>query len=123
MTLPDLQEICSRITFCDGVDHDWTLRCGDDATSLWLQWVFVAEDNECGGVGIQHGRKWRISYHSTSDEIVKTAFAAALFAIEHEARERFTYKGEAIFHPHMDVEALVELASERRHIKRDEVVA
>jgi hypothetical protein len=45
----------------------------------------------------------------TKSEVVQTAFKAALTAIEHEARERFTYRGQSIFDPHYDVDQLVEL--------------
>ena len=52
------------------------------------------------------GRKWRISAFMTTSEVVQTAFAALMAWWEHEAREAFTYKGQAIFGPHLDVEAL-----------------
>jgi hypothetical protein len=115
-TLQSLQSICSQISF-EGMD----LHCGDDGIALWLQWVFFAPCAETGEACRQSGRKWRVSHYATPDEVVKTAFAAVLFALEHEARETFTYRGETIFHPHTDVEALVELAQQKRYAKRQEV--
>ena len=53
------------------------------------------------------GRKWFLSPHMTPSELIQTALKAALTAAEHEVREAFTYKGKAIFGPHIDVEELV----------------
>ena len=50
----------------------------------------------------------------TRGEGVQTALLAVLTAVEHEARERFTYKGQAVFGPHFDVEALAQLAADER---------
>lgn len=55
------------------------------------------------------GRKWLLSRHMTDGEIVQTAFKAVLTALEHEAREQFSYRGACIFDPHYDIERLVEL--------------
>lgn len=52
------------------------------------------------------GRKWLISQHMTDGEIVQTAWLAFQVASEHEAREQFTYQGQAIFDPHHDVHKL-----------------
>jgi hypothetical protein len=42
----------------------------------------------------------------TRSEVVQTALKAVLSAEEHEARERFLYKGKAVFGPHFDVDVL-----------------
>ena len=55
------------------------------------------------------GRKWLLSEHMTETEIVWTAFKAILTALEHEAREKFLYRGVAIADSHTDVNALVEM--------------
>src|SRR5262249_47435499 len=54
-------------------------------------------------------RKWMLSEHMTDGEIVQTALKAVLTALEHEAREKFTYRRAAIFDPHYDIDRLVEL--------------
>ena len=65
------------------------------------------------------GRKWMLSPHMVKSEVVQTAFKAVLTAAEHEARERFLYRGRAIFGPHYDVDRLWEMATadneESRH--------
>lgn len=55
------------------------------------------------------GRKWRLSLHMTDSEVVQTAFMATMAALEHEARELFTYRGVSVYDPHYDVEKLVKL--------------
>jgi len=62
----------------------------------------------------QTSRKWRLSTYMTKSELVQTALKAVLTAEEHEARETFHYKGEAIFGPHFDIEELVRIAQEKR---------
>lgn len=52
------------------------------------------------------GRKWPLSTHMTVSEVVGTAFLAVRTAQEHEDREKFTYRGEAVYDTHVDVEAL-----------------
>ena len=58
----------------------------------------------------QATRKWNLSPHMTRSEIVQTALKCALTSAEHRVREHFTYKGELVYTPHWDVEALYELA-------------
>ena len=59
-----------------------------------------------------HGRKWRLSAHMTRSEIVQTAFMAVLVCEEHECRESFKYRGEAVFGPHFNVDSLVKLCEQ-----------
>ena len=70
----------------------------------WIQ-VILVDDGE-----IHHCRKWRISKHMTESEIVQTAFLAIRTAEEHETREKFQYKGSAIFQPHRNVNDLISTA-------------
>lgn len=80
----------------------------------WLQVRWVAEDSVTGKTEVQHGRKWKLSPHMTRSELIQTAFMACLAAEEHEVREDFRYRGEAIFGPHFDVDDLHGLASSGR---------
>jgi len=56
-------------------------------------------------------RKWRLSNYMTRSELVQTALKATLAAVEHEAREKFKYRGQSIFDPHYDVDQLHKLRS------------
>lgn len=80
----------------------------------YLQVAFQDTDNVTGLMSVQKGRKWRLSEHMTKSELVQTALAAVLLAVEHEVREQFTYRGQAIFSPHYDVDDLVIMCEKRR---------
>jgi hypothetical protein len=67
-------------------------------------------DNAAGEPAPWTGRKWRLSPHMTDGEVVQTALLAVFTALEHEAREKFTFRGVALFGPHLDIYRLVELA-------------
>lgn len=61
---------------------------------------------------IQHpngwtGRWWLVSATDSESDVIRTAFKAAITWEEHELRERFRYKGTAVFGPHFDVERLL----------------
>lgn len=76
-------------------------------TLTYLQATFWTTDIKDGSIQKQTSRKWLLSPHMMPSEVVQTALKCALTAVEHEARERFTYKGLAIFGPHFDIETLV----------------
>ena len=58
-----------------------------------------------------HTRRWLLSPAMTKSEVVQTALKCVLAAVEHEAREAFTYRGRAIFGPHFDVDVLWDAAA------------
>lgn len=66
----------------------------------------------------QKGRKWFISEHSTASEVVQTLWLAVATALEHEAREEFTWRGEAVMGPHFDVWKLHGLARSKAFDER-----
>ncbi|TXI23048.1 MAG: hypothetical protein E6Q67_05160 [Roseateles sp.] len=51
----------------------------------WIRASFVERCSVTGREAVQHTRKW---------------------SVEHEARERFRYRGKAIYGPHFNVDAL-----------------
>jgi hypothetical protein len=85
----------------------WRFLVSIDDTRPILQ---VESDGVCAETGqalTWRGRKWFLSFHMTRSEVVQTAFKAVLTALEHEAREAFTYRGRPIFGPHFDIDHLV----------------
>jgi hypothetical protein len=113
MTPRQIQDVITSVS----IPAPLHFRVGEDMNSAFLQ----IRDESLGST-IEGGRKWRISYWMTKSEIVQTAFKAYLAWLEHEAREAFTYKGAAIFGPHFDVEALVELHDRSAFDVRTELV-
>jgi len=55
-----------------------------------------------------HGRKWLLSKYMVKSELVQTIFLAVQTYMEHELREYFQYKNQAIFSPHFSVDWLAE---------------
>ena len=55
-------------------------------------------------------RKAYINPAQTDSSIVRTVLARFMAYFEHEVREAFLYKGKRIYGPHIDVEALLEIA-------------
>lgn len=69
----------------------------------YMCWSFDAPDAHTGVIHRQYSRQWMLDEGMNEDAIVKTCFAAALMAEEHEAREAFKYKGTRVFDPHIKV--------------------
>lgn len=88
----------------------WSFVVEKDGIGLWnLKLVFTSPHSVTLEPTLWSSRKWRLSMHMTDDEIVLTALKAVLTAEEHEARERFCYRGRPIFGPHISIERLWEL--------------
>lgn len=96
LTLVDLRGILREIRYRDG----WCFRASELGRGFFLQVLFSVDDQELSG------RKWYVSPHMARSEVVQTALMAILAAEEHEARERFRYRGQPIFRPHYDVDRL-----------------
>ena len=69
---------------------------------------FMAPCNVKGGVPVeQFTRLWILDKDYTDEQIVQTCLKLVLTSVEHEARERFTFDGAAIFGPHMRLQDLL----------------
>lgn len=85
---------------------DWVWLMGYMGDGFFIQPAFTDPKD-----GPQKGCKWYISTYATKSEVIQTALKATLACLEHEAREKFTYRGVAIFGPHFNVDVLHEMAS------------
>lgn len=81
----------------------------DPGGILWMQHQYDGIDSKTGEPRLCKGAKWRLSLHMTKGEIVQKALQAVLTNVEHEVREKFKYKNQAIFKPHYDIDKLVEV--------------
>src|ERR1700677_3139533 len=100
----NISQVLGSITY----KKDWFFHLAPDES--FLQVRFFADHAP------QHGRKWDLSPHMTRSEIVQTALMAVLAAEEHEVREHFKYKGQAIYGPHFDVEQLLDLTKSKNSL-------
>lgn len=99
---------------------DYTFVLLNDGDRTYLQGQYDEADIVTGKTELQKTRKWILSPHMTRSEVVQTAFKCALTSMEHRTREHFLYKGERVFSPHYDVEALVELCRQKRFDERED---
>lgn len=109
-TLAELTTILSRVKYLD-----WQWIAGTSGDGFYLQVSFTAPDTETGVVGQQHGGKFYVSSHAALNEIVRTAHAAVRSAVTHEADEQFMVDGRAIYHPHLALDAMLEMADRREY--------
>lgn len=84
---------------------------GGGTNRYYLQVSAMLPDNTAQGeappvILEQKGRKWWLSPHMTKSEVVSTCLKAILTFEEHEIRERFKYRGRAVYDPHYDVDVL-----------------
>lgn len=101
LALKDMRAIVGEIAF-DG----WRFMVRKDRSRPYLQVSACGRCNVTGGALDWTGRKWFLSPHMTRSEVVQTAFKAVMTAVEHETRERFAWRGRAIFGPHFDIDQL-----------------
>lgn len=104
-TIHDFAALLARVEF-----GNWQFHVLMDGDRPYLQLRFKACCSVTGHQLHQHGRKWFLSPFMTDSEVIATAFKATMTAMEHETRERFLFKGKKIFGPHIDVDALWEVA-------------
>lgn len=120
MTLDEVQAVIDEITLGAYLYTNARWRVLTKGDGFLLQLVYSEPDSTIPGNTSpedQHARKWYISAHATKSEIVRTAYKAVLTSLEHRLGEHFRYQGVAIYSPHYDVDALVEL---NRHTKLDQ---
>jgi hypothetical protein len=77
---------------------------------VYVQVTMERPDTMTGIWGTGRGGKVFIHPRQTTSSIVRTVLARFMAYFEHEVREAFLYKGKRIYGPHLDVEALVEVA-------------
>ena len=93
-------KLVERITY-----KDWWFDVQVYSQMIFVQVMFIAMSVTTGRKEIQCGRRWLIEDSASDDAILRTCLLAVLTAEEHEARELFRVKGEAIFGPHRDLGA------------------
>ena len=101
-------------------DIKFDLRRCPEGRSYLQAWA-VRQCTKARLVQKQKGRKWFLSKYMTKSELVQTAFKAVLTYEEHEVRESFKYKDQAIYGPHFNVDVLAQVCAGGVHTdKREE---
>jgi hypothetical protein len=106
----NVKGLVSTISYKPG----YTLLCKQDQKDpqgrLYLQVQCLRPDAITGVPGVGRGGKIYLSEHMTQGEIIRKAFGLFMAYEEHECREFFKWDGRAVFGPHIDVQALWEVA-------------
>lgn len=101
-------------TFFIRVERD----CKNKRTGrIFIQLTYKAPCTKTGEIMEWKGRKWYLSEHMTSDEIVKTCYAAFEAAVKHEVMEGFKIDGIVLFNPHIHYLQLLKVS--HNEIKRN----
>lgn len=82
--------------------------------ALFLRAFYTESDIVTKEPTTQYTRPWQLSRDMVKSELVQTALKCALTSAEHRVREHFLYRGQRIFGPHFDVDALYEIARAKR---------
>lgn len=95
--------------------EDWQVTLTVEHNQLWMQVRFWRKDVISGLYDWGYGGKAAITEQITTSQIVQMAFGLIKATEEHECREHFLYLGERVFGPHIDIHALVEVATDTDH--------
>lgn len=90
--------------------RDWSYQILGAPDHEYLQITFFADGED------QYCRRWVLDNSMSASDIIRTAWMATMAAEEHEARERFKYKGRKIFGPHFNVDQLVDIAKSKENL-------
>lgn len=113
--LEDFTSIINQVEFLQ-----FEFKVIEEGGKFFLQAEFEAMDVKTRVLQTQKTRKWVLSPWMTKSEVVGTAFKCVITAVEHEARESFTYQGERIYSPHYDVDALANLCRTGKFDERED---
>lgn len=109
MNLEVLTSILEDIKYKDWEFSPLHIEYGDgDELSVFAEFIDGGET--------QMTRRWIIEENMTRSEVVQTCLAMVLLAEEHEAREKFRYKGKKIYGPHFDADALTAFAGKKENL-------
>lgn len=113
MTFNEMTAIVGAITYRPG----WQILLGEDFKSSrpYIQ-IAVTKDSDSSLSPVTGEREpWKsgkhyLSPHMCRQEIVGAVFGAIKAAEDHEMKEWFRYRGASIYNPHLDPDALYDLA-------------
>lgn len=112
----EFEVIIASISYKPG----WYFRTGIEAGRMWVQVGVTAEaeisyDPIAGKKVPWRGGKKYLSPHMCRQEVVGVVFGAIKDAEMHELHEWFRFRGASIYNPHIDPDALVEVARWKRN--------
>ena len=91
----------------------WSITLHLDGSRPYIQIEATTIDSQTLEPCQWKSGKTYLSLHMCRQEVVAAVYATIEKAELHEIREFFRYKGASIFNPHLDPDALAELAKKR----------
>jgi acyl carrier protein len=104
-TVVRTREIVAQCEF-----ENYTFLVTPDRDGAKIQATYPEADIITGEIETQYTRKWLVSPFAVKSEIVKTLFKCCATSTEHRLRENFKYRERRIFGPHLDVDAMWDIA-------------
>ena len=124
---PDNQKWLEFLSILAEIEYKpgWYLRAGIEPGRMWIQVGVTKEaeisfDRQAGKKVPWRGAKHYLSPHMCRNEIVSMAYHAFERAELHEVKEWFRYRGKSIYNPHLDPDALVEVAKWKKNFNTRE---
>jgi hypothetical protein len=115
MTYEEMVSIVSNIAYRPG----WAILIGKDRSERPFVQIAVSEESEASLSPFTGKREtWKsgkpyLSPHMCRQEVVGAVFGTIKAAEDHEMKEWFRYKNASIYNPHLDSDALAELARKK----------
>ena len=114
MTVKEVKAISDRVKI-RFMGIDFSVRVARDVKTpiegrIFIQMYFKAPCTNTGKIIDCFSRKYYLSDHMTTDEIIKTIYSAFKTSVEHEAMESFRVDGKILFNPHINFEKLLEIS-------------
>lgn len=113
-----IEEIKAVVKNCDFPNYTFIVDT-DGRGEMYLRAEYWEADTETFQESKQVTRRWFLNPFQTESEITQTAFKCVITSMEHRVREWFKYKGESVYSPHFDVNALVEICRAKRFVHRE----
>ncbi len=107
-----MAEVCAIVHSINFMDRRLVVAAMGDGYYVQVQYVEICIDSMKPEV--QKARKWYVSPFSTETEIVETCFKACRTSMEHVLKEHFLYKGHRIYSPHFNVNARIQMCTEKK---------
>lgn len=115
----DFNQIVDIVEECKLLDSEIYLIVRPEKSGRnYIQAEADLKDAKTGKIETMRGSKFYISDYACKQEVVRTCYKAYKGFILHELQEKFMYRGKAIYGPHIDPDALWEVA-DKIQVRKD----
>jgi hypothetical protein len=113
MTRQEVEDLISRVSI-KIFEIDFNIHVLEDkkyGNRLYIQGEYFAKCNKDPSLeSYWYTRKYYLSDHMSSDEIIKTCYVCFEQAVKHEVMECFKVDNKILFNPHINFEELLKVS-------------